>query len=159
MQAAAQRERTENRLAAQLRAAQQDGITFQQISLATGINRTAISQFVNSGLSIGREKEETLQAYIDKLATPQGLHSICEDYRASATIDLGYDKEDLGRITEVPLMVMCGEKGCLHKQFDVIGLWKKRGRDVQGSVVPNCGHYIPEDAPEAVISAVLEFMS
>lgn len=102
--------------------------------------------------------EELEQLYIDKLSTPEGLHSICEDYRASATIDLEYDKEDLARKTDVPLMVLFGEKGCLNKQFDVLGLWKKRGTDVSGYAVPNSGHYIPEDAPDAVLGAVLEFM-
>lgn len=120
--------------------------------------RTLMGEYANQENARRIFPEDVAKEYIQKLSTPEGLHSICEDYRASATIDLAYDKEDLGRVTEVPLMVMCGELGCLHKQFDVIGLWKKRGLDVRGAVVPNCGHYIAEDAPQVVIAAVLEFM-
>lgn len=102
--------------------------------------------------------EELVREYISKLSTPEGLHSICEDYRASATIDLVYDKEDINRKTEVPLRVLCGETGCLHKHFDVLGLWKQRGTKVDGFVVPHCGHYIAEDAPEVTLKTILDFM-
>lgn len=102
--------------------------------------------------------EDLEREYIRKLSTPEALHSICEDYRASATIDLEHDKEDLNRKTDIPLMVLFGEKGCLNQLFDVLGLWKKRGTDVSGFAVPNSGHFIAEDAPEAALKAILEFM-
>ena len=102
--------------------------------------------------------EEIKQAYIEKLSTPQGLHAICEDYRACATIDLVHDEADRDQKTDVPLMVLWGEKGNLNKEFDVLKLWQGRGNNVQGYGITNCGHFIPEDSPAATIEAIEAFM-
>jgi haloacetate dehalogenase len=85
-------------------------------------------------------------------------HSLCEDYRASATIDLEHDRADVaaGRLLRQPLRVLWGEHGAVGQCFDVLSLWRQRAAQVTGQAVP-CGHYIAEEAPEALAQEVFGF--
>ena len=85
-------------------------------------------------------------------------HAICEDYRASATIDLAHDRADVasGNKLVQPLQVLWGEHGAVGQCFDVLALWRDRATQVSGSSLP-CGHYIAEEAAELLISQALNF--
>ncbi|MDA7416228.1 alpha/beta hydrolase [Xenophilus arseniciresistens] len=91
-------------------------------------------------------------------ALPGTATGICEDYRASATIDLVHDREDIaaGRRLTQPLCVLWGEHGAVGRCFDVPALWRERALQVQGHSLP-CGHYIAEEAPEALLRESLPF--
>lgn len=84
--------------------------------------------------------------------------SMCEDYRASATIDLVHDRADVaaGRKLAQPLRVLWGERGVVDKCFDVLGLWRERATDASGTSLP-CGHYIAEEAPALLLEQALNF--
>lgn len=84
--------------------------------------------------------------------------SICEDYRASAGIDLEHDRADVQadrRLTQ-PLRVLWGEHGAVGRCFDVLALWRERATQVTGEALP-CGHYLAEELPEAVAVQALHF--
>ncbi|KAI5297246.1 hypothetical protein KEM55_004965 [Ascosphaera atra] len=90
-------------------------------------------------------------------------HAMCEDYRASATVDYRMQKEDMknGRKIKCPITVLWGKKGVLHDPAHpqrTIEDWKAvhENGDVQGKPI-DCGHYIPEEAPNAVLEAVDQF--
>ena len=85
-------------------------------------------------------------------------HSLCEDYRASATIDLEHDRADVaqGRRLAQPLRVLWGEHGAVGQCFDVLALWRQRAAQVAGRALP-CGHYIAEEAPQALLEEVFGF--
>jgi haloacetate dehalogenase len=89
---------------------------------------------------------------------PGTAESICEDYRASATIDLAHDRADVaaGLRLEQPLRVLWGEHGAVGKCFDVLSLWQDRAKDVSGRSLP-CGHYIAEEAPALLLAEALDF--
>ena len=89
--------------------------------------------------------------------TGTGL-SICEDYRAAATIDLVHDRADVtaGLKLRQPLRVLWAEHGAVGRYFDVMHLWRERASDVSGASVAS-GHYIAEEAPEQVLAQALEF--
>ncbi len=91
-------------------------------------------------------------------ALPGTAASICEDYRASATIDLDHDRTDVGQGRRLgqPLRVLWGEHGTVARCFDVLALWHERATDVSGRSLP-CGHYIAEEAPESLLSEALSF--
>ncbi len=91
-------------------------------------------------------------------ALPGTATSVCEDYRASATIDLDHDRADVaaGRLLQTPLRVLWGEHGTVARCFDVLALWRERAARVNGHSLP-CGHYIAEEAPERLIAEVLSF--
>lgn len=85
-------------------------------------------------------------------------HAICEDYRASNTIDLVHDREDVARGLKLqqPVRVLWGEHGAVGKCFDVLELWHERAANISGQSLP-CGHYIAEEAPSLLLAQALEF--
>lgn len=96
-----------------------------------------------------------LAEYMRCLALPGAAHGLCEDYRASASIDLVHDQRDLdqGHQLHQPLLVLWGQDGVVHKCFNPLQEWKKIAHDVQGQALP-CGHYIPEEAPDLLLKHV-----
>lgn len=84
--------------------------------------------------------------------------AICEDYRASASIDLEHDRADVlaGHKLQQPLQVLWGEHGAVGKCFDVLALWRERAQRVSGHSLP-CGHYIAEEAPDELLAQALNF--
>ena len=89
---------------------------------------------------------------------PGTAHGLCEDYRASATIDLVHDRADIAAGVKLaqPLRVLWGEHGAVGQCFDVMGLWRERAVNVSGQGLA-CGHYIVEEAPEALLAEVFNF--
>ena len=85
-------------------------------------------------------------------------HSVCEDYRASVTIDLDHDRTDVSadRRLQQPLRVLWGEHGAVGQCFDVLDLWRGRADQVTGQAMP-CGHYIAEEQPAALLIEALNF--
>ncbi|TDV37173.1 haloacetate dehalogenase [Paraburkholderia caballeronis] len=101
---------------------------------------------------------EALDAYRHALRQPGAVHAMCEDYRASATIDLDHDRADIERGLKVscPLRVLWGEHGVIGQCFDPLAEWRKVARDVSGVALP-CGHYIPEEASDALLVEMRSF--
>lgn len=99
-----------------------------------------------------------LQAYRDALASPGAVFAMCEDYRASASIDLEHDRADLERGHKIacPLRVLWGKEGVIERCFEPLDEWRRVARDVSGRALP-CGHYIPEEEPQALLEEVLSF--
>lgn len=89
---------------------------------------------------------------------PGTAMSICEDYRASATIDLVHDRADVaaGMKLQQPLRVLWAEHGAVSRCFDVMQLWQARASDVSGASLP-CGHYIAEEAPALLLAQAFQF--
>ena len=89
---------------------------------------------------------------------PDTAQAICEDYRASCSIDLTHDRADVaaGHKLEQPLQVLWGEHGAIGQCFDVLAMWRDRATQVTGNSLP-CGHYIAEEAPDLLIPQALNF--
>jgi haloacetate dehalogenase len=100
-----------------------------------------------------------LAEYQRTLALPGTAHAICEDYRASASIDLEHDRRDrdLGVRLTVPLLALWGRDGVVHRCFKPLDEWRRVADDVRGGPLP-CGHYIAEEAPAALLAEVLPFL-
>jgi haloacetate dehalogenase len=101
-----------------------------------------------------------LEAYRAALAQPGAVHAMCEDYRASASIDLEHDRADIERGAKIgcPLRVLWGDKGVIEKCFDALAEWRQVARDASGRALP-CGHYIPEEAPDELLAEMLSFFA
>jgi len=101
---------------------------------------------------------DALDAYRHALRQPGAVHAMCEDYRASATIDLARDREDIERGNQIacPLRVLWGEHGVIEQCFDALAEWRKVARDVSGRALPS-GHYIPEEVPDLLLAEILSF--
>jgi haloacetate dehalogenase len=88
------------------------------------------------------------------------VHTACEDYRASAGIDLDHDKESRanGDKVQCDLLVLWGDRGVVHKMFKPLELWQAQCAGlVSGQVVPS-GHFIPEELPDLTIQSLRAFM-
>jgi haloacetate dehalogenase len=88
------------------------------------------------------------------------VHTACEDYRASAGIDLLHDKASRAQDQKIrcDTLVLWGERGVVHKMFVPIRLWQAQcAGEVTGHVVPS-GHFIPEELPEVTVAALRDFM-
>jgi haloacetate dehalogenase len=101
---------------------------------------------------------KALAEYERCIAIPGTAQSICEDYRASAGIDLEHDRADraAGCKLSQPLRVLWGEQGAVGRCFDVPALWREAAHNFSGRALP-CGHYIAEEAPELLLPDVFEF--
>jgi len=96
--------------------------------------------------------------YVNAMKNPAGLHAMCEDYRAAASIDLEHDRADIaaGKKLQMPLRVLWGEHGLVNQCFNPIADWSKVALDISGKTVPS-GHYIPEEVPSVLLNEALAF--
>jgi haloacetate dehalogenase len=101
-----------------------------------------------------------LAEYERCLSLPGAAHTLCEDYRAGASIDLVHDRADraAGLKIDLPLLVLWGEHGVVQRCFKPLDEWKRVATNVSGNTLP-CGHYIPEEAPEPLLAQVLPFLA
>ncbi len=74
-----------------------------------------------------------LAEYERCIAQPGAAHAMCEDYRAAAGIDLEHDRDDrnAGRKLAMPLLVLWGERGVVHRHFQPLAEWRRVAGDVQ----------------------------
>ena len=101
-----------------------------------------------------------LAEYERALTLPGTAHGICEDYRAAAGIDLEHDLVDRERGVRIgmPLLALWGRDGVVHRCFKPLDEWLRVATDVRGGPLP-CGHYIAEEAPDALLAEVLPFLT
>ncbi|KAE9382002.1 alpha/beta-hydrolase [Stipitochalara longipes BDJ] len=112
-----------------------------------------------SGGYRGFEKE-AWEEYVRVLGEIGAVHAMCEDYRASSTVDLDESRRDLeeGKLIKCPIRVLWGKHGVIEKCFDALKEWKgvaEEGVEVSGMSV-DCGHYVPEQAPDEVLKNIRE---
>ncbi len=109
----------------------------------------------NPGGITGEAFEEYMRCF-----DAETIHASCEDYRASASIDLLHDQEDLdmGRSMECPLLCLWGEKGYVGQKYDVVEEWAPwTNSSIVGYALP-CGHYVAEEAPKETLTQILTFL-
>jgi haloacetate dehalogenase len=110
--------------------------------------------------SAGRDDffaREAVAEYIRCFRDPGNVHSACEDYRAGASIDLLHDEVDIGRVSDIPLLVAWGVNGRLAALFDVEAVWRVRFSNVRARPLP-CGHFLAEELPDATAAELLAFL-
>lgn len=103
--------------------------------------------------------KQAFAEYLRCLKLPGSATAVCEDYRASAGIDLEHDRASVAAKQKVncPLLMRWGDKGAVGQCFDPLAEWQKIATDVRGGPLAS-GHYIPEEAPEAVLEDTLSFL-
>ena len=103
--------------------------------------------------------DEAFAEYLRCIKLPGAANGICEDYRASAGIDLEHDQADIdaGNHLELPLLVLWGAEGTVGRCFEPLKEWQQVATDVRGKALP-AGHYLAEEAPELLLDEVLAFL-
>jgi haloacetate dehalogenase len=126
---------------------------------ARGYLHTKLGRWGSHGL--GHIEPQAQAEYERCFCRPEAIHAACEDYRASAGIDLEHDRASraAGANIGCDLLVLWGERGVVHRLFDPLALWRAQcdGR-VDGRSL-HAGHYIPEELPDATAEALAAFFA
>ncbi|RFC69372.1 MULTISPECIES: alpha/beta fold hydrolase [Mesorhizobium] len=93
-----------------------------------------------------------------RCTTPEQIHAVCEDYRATVTLDLAFDKTDreAGRKIECPVLALWGSNSHVGRHLKPIEAWSQWTDDLQGFDIPT-GHYPAEQRPDLVLAALEDF--
>jgi haloacetate dehalogenase len=106
---------------------------------------------------------EALAEYKRCFRNPETIHAICEDYRATAGVDLDMDTKDFaaGRKVECPLLLLWGATGGVGRNSkpDPAEIWQRYASNIVGAKALPCGHYLSEEAPAETTAALLEFFT
>jgi haloacetate dehalogenase len=97
----------------------------------------------------------------ERCFTPETIHAVCEDYRASAGVDLAHDREsrERGEKVRCDIHVLWGARGVVNKFFQPLELWQAQcAGTVSGEALP-AGHFIPEELPLETAEALAEFFA
>jgi pimeloyl-ACP methyl ester carboxylesterase len=99
---------------------------------------------------------DAVDAYVRAFSRPGALRASFDDYRALET-DLALDDEDAaaGRRLTMPLLVLWGSVG-LPAQLPTLDIWRRYADDVTGTEIPDCGHFIPEERPDVLLTPPAE---
>jgi haloacetate dehalogenase len=108
----------------------------------------------------GHFAPEALADYFACVADAATVHALCEDYRAGAGIDHELDEADraAGRRITCPMLALWSAREELPRWFDVLEVWRTWADDVRGHGIDS-GHYLAEEAPDAVASALAAFLT
>jgi haloacetate dehalogenase len=110
-----------------------------------------------SGMSM--YEAQAVTEYERHFARPETIHAQCEDYRASASIDLVHDRASRCQSQKIACdtLVLWGEKGVVQRLFKPLPLWQAQcAGTVTGHSLP-AGHFIPEQLPQETAQALIQF--
>ncbi|MEV5349297.1 alpha/beta fold hydrolase [Streptomyces achromogenes] len=101
---------------------------------------------------------DVVDAYVRAFSRPGALRAGFDDYRAQET-DLALDDEDAagGRRLTMPVLVLWGSVG-LPARLPTLDIWRRYADDVTGACIPECGHFIPEERPDVLLTRLREFL-
>ena len=110
-----------------------------------------------SGLD-GPFTDEALAAYRKAFRDPEVIRATCEDYRAGITCDCKFDAADrsAGHKIAAPLLALWGAAGRPNRGVGMLDIWRSWADDVRGEPL-DCGHFIPEELPDALTDRLLAF--
>jgi haloacetate dehalogenase len=109
---------------------------------------------------LGYIEPQALAEYERCFCRPEAIHGACEDYRASAGIDLEHDQTSRAHGDRIACdtRVLWGERGVVNKLFKPLELWQAQcSGTVSGQLLP-AGHFIPEELPAETAAALQAFL-
>ena len=110
------------------------------------------------GIGLAPFTDEAFAEYV-RCFTEKTIRGSCGDYRAAATIDFELDSNDVesGRKVTQPTLVLWGRQSHTGRVYgNILDIWRQYATDVTGHPL-DCGHYVPEEAPDAVYEAFIAF--
>ncbi len=86
-------------------------------------------------------------------------HAMCEDYRASASVDLKIDETDIkaGKKIQCPLLTLWSATNRVNQIYDNLAVWKEEGVNVSGKPIQG-GHNLQETAPKQTLAELQAFL-
>jgi haloacetate dehalogenase len=99
--------------------------------------------------------------YLRAIHDPEVVHAMLEDYRAGLGIDRAHDEADraAGRRARCPVLVVWATQDDLEELYgDPLDVWRSWADDLRGARIES-GHHMAEEAPEALVTELLGFLS
>jgi haloacetate dehalogenase len=94
-----------------------------------------------------------------RCTTPEQIHAVCEDYRATVSLDLAMDTADYGRRKiDCPVLVIWGSNSHCGRHFRPIEAWSEWADDLRGFAVPT-GHYPAEQRGDLIGASFTDFFA
>jgi haloacetate dehalogenase len=89
------------------------------------------------------------------------VHAMCEDYRASAGIDLTHDRVSRaqGQKIACDMLVLWGARGVVQRLFLPLDLWQAQCAGQVCGQSMEAGHFIPEELPGETAAALRQFFA
>ena len=110
------------------------------------------------GVGLSPFTEEAMAEYI-RCCTPEQIHGVCEDYRATLAIDFPLDAADFGnKKIACPVLALWGETSHVQRHFKPMEAWSGWADDLRGKALPS-GHYPAEQCPEVTYDELYRFFS
>jgi haloacetate dehalogenase len=109
---------------------------------------------------LGFVEPEALAEYERCFSRADTIHAACEDYRASASIDLEHDRasRSCGAKIACPTLVLWGTRGVVGRLYDPPALWRAQcAAAVEGAAL-DAGHFIPEELPAETVTRLRTFL-
>ncbi|MEX2035553.1 MAG: alpha/beta hydrolase, partial [Xanthobacteraceae bacterium] len=105
--------------------------------------------------------KEALEEYKRCFRNPATVHAMCEDYRATATVDLAMDTADfaVGKKIACPALILWGATGTVGRVHKPAEIWKDYATNIVGAKALRCGHYLSEEAPEETYAELRAFFA
>ncbi len=108
------------------------------------------------GVGLDIFSPEAMAEYI-RCTTPEQIHAVCEDYRATVTHDFEMDSADYGqRRIACPVLVLWGSNSHVGRHYEPLDAWAEWAPDLRGWAIPT-GHYPAEHRPDLVYPAFWTF--
>ncbi len=110
----------------------------------------------------GAISEEAYREYLRCFSDRETVRATCMDYR-SIKLDLEHDEADRGHKLQCPMLALWA--GNMPKRpgwqtggrLQMLATWRERAEEVRGQAI-DCGHFLPEEAPEETTQLLLEFL-
>ncbi|WP_395944406.1 alpha/beta fold hydrolase [Brevundimonas sp.] len=126
-------------------------------TLVTGHERMFLEHFIKEhATNRAAFSDELLDLYAASYAKPQALKASFDYYRALNETAARNKPLSATRLTMPVLAIGGGGHGGMG-QFQVDQL-REYGTDVEGLVIPDCGHWLPEECAAPLNQAVAEFL-
>lgn len=92
---------------------------------------------------------------------PETVHAMCEDYRASASIDLDHDRasRSQGQKIACDTLVLWGARGVVQRLFQPLALWQAQCSGQVSGQAMEAGHFIPEELPMDTAALLRQFFA
>jgi haloacetate dehalogenase len=120
--------------------------------------RSLVGRLLGAGTSL---RPEVMGEYVRCFRDPATIAGSCADFRSGLSVDLDHDDEtfDAGAMIDCPLLVLWGKQGMAGgPDYSPLRSWQQYAGNVRGSALPT-GHFIQEEAPEQVVTALRGFLA
>ncbi len=131
--------------------------------LIAGHEEAYLSRFFarTPGLLDQLRDDGTWSEYLRCFTQPGAVAAGLNDYRATYVVDVPrYRAERVAGVTiTTPLLLLWGARGNLAGRA-VLDIWGEVATEIRGGYeIADCGHYLPEEQPDAVLHHLLPFIA